>query len=227
MKFKALLLGLGALTLAGCMSTGEDSMTRMTNEEVAVMDLEEREVWLRTEMEALQFDHIEFSPTIDTFTMPINDLFVNQYELMTQYRTIQEEHINVQSFLNANDGKSEEELLAAAQEFDAMAESEEQKILPSLQRYEQANDEIFSSNVELGAKLALQAVRLYDLSQVDLQSLLVNEGWNMLSKINQFGDIYDRAEMQLEYIGYANEYIEHNQKLVEQLQNLQGLTAQN
>lgn len=50
----------------------------------------------------------------------------------------------------------------------------------------------------------------------------------MIMKIGQFGDVYDRAETQLEYIGYANEYIEHNEKLVEQLQNLQALkTASN
>lgn len=98
--------------------------------------------------------------------MPINDLFVNQYELMEQYRAIQEEHIDVQSFLNANDGKSDEELLAAAMAFDAEAESDDQKIMPSLQRYQTANEAIFSSNLALAAKLSMQAVRLYDLSQL-------------------------------------------------------------
>lgn len=229
MKAATLILTAGlAISLSGCMATGEDSMTRLSNEEIAVMDLTEREQSLRTNMEAIGFEHQTFSPTIDTFTMPINDLFVNQYELMEQYRAIQEEHIDVQSFLNANDGKSDEELLAAAMAFDAEAESDDQKIMPSLQRYQTANEAIFSSNLALAAKLSMQAVRLYDLSQIDLTSLLQNEGMMMIMKIGQFGDVYDRAETQLEYIGYANEYIEHNEKLVEQLQNLQALkTASN
>lgn len=229
MKAATLILTAGLmLTLSGCMATGEDSMARLSNEEIAVMDLTERELSLRTDMEAIGFEHQPFSTTIDTFTMPINDLFVNQYELMEQYRAIQEEHIDVQSFLNANDGKSDDELLAAAMAFDAEAESEDQKILPSLQRYESANDAIFSSNLALAGKLSMQALRLYDLSQIDLAALLEDEGMMMITKIGQFGDVYDRAKTQLDYIGYANEYIEHNEKLVQQLQNLQGLkTASN
>lgn len=63
MKAATLILTAGlAISLSGCMATGEDSMTRLSNEEIAVMDLTEREQSLRTNMEAIGFEHQTFSP---------------------------------------------------------------------------------------------------------------------------------------------------------------------
>ena len=76
------------------------------------------------------------------------------------YRDVVTQHRDVVSFLTANQGKTDEELLAAAKEFDSNADKEENRIGKKLDAYTEATKSISAENTKLSIELTKQSIEL-------------------------------------------------------------------
>ena len=122
-------------------------------------------------MQKIGFTSPNVSYLFDQYSDTVLNIYSNQFELMTEYKSLLDNHKDVTSFLMANQGKSEQEIQQAVIDFDAGAKSEEQKIGPKLSRYEAATSEIWQENAKLSLQIAAQALELgavlYTLNRQD------------------------------------------------------------
>ncbi|QIZ78380.1 hypothetical protein [Ferrimonas lipolytica] len=223
-KLPLVLAMTAALALGGCVSTGDESAAaELSNEQIATMDRFEYTEMVRAEMEAVGFEVTPVHSVLDRGTESVNEVFKHQYELMSEYRTIAENHRDVQSFLHANKDKDAAGLEAAILAFDAQAKTQEEKIAPRLAAYEAANDKIFAKNVELAIEIAEQAYVLSQLMSGGYSQFLTAETATSFTKVGAIKTEWSNIQTRVDLAQKANELIEQDQAVVEIAKQMQTI----
>ena len=194
----------------------------LTDEEAKTLPRNERSQRIRADMENIGFDIPSVSILIDSVSEAVLSVFHNQYELLTRYTTVVDNHKDVMSFIHANKGKSKEELKAEAQRFDRLAETQEQKIGPKLEAYRQANDEIQKENLMLAGKLLVQGGRFLTVFQSS-EEMQGAELLSMLLNANKIDDAYELAEIRIHLATIANEFISDEKAVLEITKQIQDI----
>ena len=218
---KRLLLTLGVvLAMQGCAFMGKsDDATSAT------MDRGEAVSILLAEIEEIGYERQRVVPGIDGFINSVASLLERQETVMQEYRTVTDNHRDVRGFLSFHSDKIDDPaaLQAAIDEFDANAESENEKMGPKLNDYKSATKGISEANtkmgVEIGVELATSSVILAKYSkEVAQQSAL-----SFLSKNDEpnVGSALVRAKDQLSLANKANELIDMDKKTIEAIENLE------
>ncbi|MBY6186131.1 hypothetical protein KUV89_05800 [Marinobacter hydrocarbonoclasticus] len=229
MKLKPLCLALALSTgLTACASTETNTAfvdsngAPMTEEQIAKLDRNQYVALLKQDFETVGFEITPISMSIDTVSSGIKEVFERQYDVMEQYRIIAENHRDVQSFLYANQGKSEQELQAAMAAFDAQRPEGEPRLSDRVAAYNEANASIFASNMELTIELATQGVVFSELA-ANAHEVLLAEGMSMVMRIGDMDDALEEAQTRLELAMKANDVIEQDQAVVKIAQEIQSL----
>ncbi len=189
-------------------------------------------------MKSVGFTSVKVSYLLDAYSDTVLNIYSNQFELMKEYKSLLDNHKDVTSFLMANQGKSEQEIKLAADEFDATAKDETEKVGPKLNEYKQASDKIWQENAKLTAQIAAQALELgavlYSLRHQDkkakeekqknsntLQNFIAADFVNMLSSANRTYEAYKLAEIRLHLAKIANDFIKDEQAIIDISKQLQ------
>lgn len=219
---KWLSIPLATAILSGCASFG--------GQQAATMDRDQHIAELRQEMQALGFNEVEIQPGVDEFLNLSASILERQYSVMGEYRNITENHVDVQGFLEANKGATEEELKAAIIKFDAGATSEEDKIGPKIQAYRAALDVISEKNTKLGLDIAKNLAEATLILKDNAQTVAVASGIRAAGGLfssdektadTDLGLALLRAKDQLSLAYDANKIISLEQKTVEQIDQFQ------
>jgi len=219
---KWIVAPLAALVLSACMST--------SNENAATLDRNEVITDLSVQMEEVGFNRVEIQPGVDEFLNICASILERQYNVMGEYRTQTENYVDVQAFLTAHQGKSEEELKAAIIAFDEKAQTEDEKISPKLNAYNAAIEGVSEQNTKLTTEISLQlaqaAIILKDHSSTVAKagSLGMVSGWmsgNEQNADNNLGLAILRAKDQIDLASDANEIITLEQETIEAINSLQ------
>ncbi|MBA6389920.1 hypothetical protein H4J38_03900 [Colwellia sp. BRX10-3] len=150
---KNLTAALIALSLiAGCSS--------LSNEQKANIDRDDEVERIIAEIDTVGYEVVKVSPGIDEFINGLSAFVEQQRNVSVMYREVVKQHRDVTSFLAANEGKTDQELLAEAKEFDLHSKSEEDKIGNKLAAYNKATQDISEENSKLTIELVKQGVQL-------------------------------------------------------------------
>ena len=219
---KLLSIPLATAILSGCASFG--------GQEAATMDRDQHIADLRQQMQTVGFNEVEIQPGVDEFLNLSASILERQYSVMGEYRNITENHVDVQGFLEANKGATEEELKAAMIKFDAGATSEDGKIGPKVQAYRAALDVISEKNADLGLdiakNLASATIILKDHAQAVSVATAIRAAEGFFSTTDKTADddlglALLRAKDQLSLAYDANKIISLEQETVEQIEEFQ------
>ncbi|MDP7591621.1 MAG: hypothetical protein QF552_02780 [Litorilituus sp.] len=138
--------------LAGCSS--------LSNEQKANVDRDVEVDRIIAEMDTVGYEAVEVSPGVDQFLNGLSAYVEQQKNVAVQYRDVVKKFRDVSSFLAANKGKTEPELLAEANRFDLGAKTEDDKIANKLTAYRKATQTISDENSKLTIALAQQGIEL-------------------------------------------------------------------
>src|SRR5690554_3586167 len=127
-----------AVPLVTVMLSGCATFNQFTGQEAATLDREQYIAELSKEIEAVGFNRVEIQAGVDEFLNVCASLLERQYTVMGEYRTLAANHVDVQAFLQAHQGATQEELKAAIFEFDANATDNSGKIGAKFEAYEAA-----------------------------------------------------------------------------------------
>ncbi|MBU2880339.1 hypothetical protein KO525_00060 [Psychrosphaera sp. B3R10] len=195
----------------------------VTEEEAKKLPRGERLTRISIDMQNIGFKKVKVSNLMDSVTESILSIFENQYELLSRYTLIVDDHKDVTSFIYANEGKSSEELAEEVRRFDMMAETEDQKIGPKLQRYRTANDEIQKQNTILAGELVKQTVRLASFFQENSEELLGADALTMLLNAGKISEAYNLAEIRIHMASIANDFIDDEKAVLEITKKIQEI----
>ena len=150
---KNLTVALIALSfITGCSS--------LSNEEKANVDRDVEVERIITEIDNVGYEVVKVSPGVDQFLNGLSAYVENQRNVSVHYREVVKQHRDVTSFLAANAGKTDQELLAEAEAFDVGAKTEEDKIGNKLAAYREATQSISEENSKLSVVLVEQTIQL-------------------------------------------------------------------
>ncbi len=138
--------------LAGCSS--------LSNEQKANVDRDVEVERIIAEIDTVGYEAVQVSPGIDQFLNGLSAFVEQQKNVAVQYRDVVKQFRDVSSFLAANKGKTEQELLAEANRFDLGAKTENEKIANKLTAYREATQTISDENSKLTIALAQQGIEL-------------------------------------------------------------------
>ena len=219
---KWIVAPLAAVVLSACMST--------SNENAATLDRNQAVADLSVQMEELGFSRVEIQPGVDEFLNICASILERQYNVMGEYRTQTENYVDVQAFLTAHQGKSEEELRAAIIAFDEKAQTEDEKIGPKLTAYNSAIEGVSEQNTKLATEITLQLAQAaiilseHSTTVAKAGSLGMVSGWmsgNEQTADNNLGLAILRAKDQIDLASDANEIITLEQETIEAINALQ------
>lgn len=219
---KWIVAPLAAVVLSACMST--------SNENAATLDRNEAVSNLSVQMEELGFNRVQIQPGVDEFLNICASILERQYSVMGDYRTQTENYVDVQAFLTAHEGKSQEELKTAIIAFDEKAQTEEDKIGPKLTAYNSAIGGVSEQNAKLTTEITFQlaqaAIILKDHSTTVAKagSLGMVSGWmsgDEQNADNNLGLAILRAQKQIDLASDANDIITLEQETIEAINSLQ------
>lgn len=219
---KWIVAPLAAVVLSACMST--------SNENAATLDRNQAVADLSVQMEELGFNRVEIQPGVDEFLNICASILERQYNVMGEYRTQTENYVDVQAFLTAHQGKSEEELRAAIIAFDEKAETEDDKIGPKLAAYNSAIEGVSEQNAKLATDITVQLAQAaiilseHSTTVAKAGSLGMVSGWmsdNEQNADNNLGLAILRAKDQIDLASDANEIITLEQETIEAINALQ------
>ncbi|ATZ73793.1 hypothetical protein CWC33_08815 [Idiomarina sp. X4] len=219
---KWIVAPLAAVVLSACMST--------SNENAATLDRNQAVADLSVQMEELGFSRVEIQPGVDEFLNICASILERQYNVMGEYRTQTENYVDVQAFLTAHQGKSEEELRAAIIAFDEKAQTEDEKIGPKLTAYNSAIEGVSEQNTKLATEITLQLAQAaiilseHSTTVAKAGSLGLVSGWmsgNEQTADNNLGLAILRAKDQIDLASDANEIITLEQETIEAINSLQ------
>ncbi len=138
--------------ISGCSS--------LSNEQKANVDRDVEVERIIAEIDAVGYEVVEVSPGIDEFINGLSAFVVQQRNVSVQYREVVKQHRDVTSFIAANKGKTNEELLAEAKIFDLGTKTEKEKIGNKLVAYSKATQTISEENSKLTIELVKQGAQL-------------------------------------------------------------------
>lgn len=219
---KWIVAPLAAVVLSACMST--------SNENAATLDRNQAVADLSVQMEELGFNRVEIQPGVDEFLNICASILERQYSVMGEYRTQTENYVDVQAFLTAHQGKSEEELKAAIIAFDEKAQTEDEKIGPKLTAYNSAIEGVSEQNTKLATEITLQLAQAaiilseHSTTVAKASSLGLVSGWmsgDEQTADNNLGLAILRAKDQIDLASDANEIITLEQETIEAINALQ------
>ncbi len=240
MNKKSLLLVLALSPLfSACQSTHSDEEAATLNRQDMVADLVKR-------IDDVGYEEVKIQPGVDEFLNIASSVLQRQRNVIGSYQQKGELYVDVQSFLSAQQGKSELELQDAIAAFDAGATNEDDKIGHKIAKYRAANDEIYQENIKLTQDIILQLAKAgYLFSQYSVQI-------GQLAALDVAGDFMNRfmpksdddkdatpketeektianalvkAKDQLSLAKEANDYIDIEQKTIEAIESLQNKLA--
>mgnify|MGYP006903652391 FL=1 len=195
----------------------------LTAKEAKALPREARSRRIRQEMKSVGFDSVNVSTIIDSVSDAVLSIFENQYELLSRYKTIVDNHKDVMSFIHANEGKSKKELKAEAERFDRLAERPEHKIGPKMKAYQKATDEIMVENIKLGGLLLYQTARLASVFMDNADEIRGAEALAMLLNAGKIDDAYKLAEIRLHLAKIANDFIADEKAVLEITKQIQDI----
>jgi len=219
---KWLAIPLATAILSGCSTFG--------GKQAATMDRDQHIADLRQQMQTIGFNQVEIQPGVDEFLNLSASILERQYSVMGEYRKITENHVDVQGFLEANKGATEEELTAAMIEFDAGATSEDGKIGPKIHAYRAALEVISEKNTELGIDIAANLAKATIILKDNAQTVAIASGIRAAEGLFSSGEktadtdlglALLRAKDQLSLAYDANKIISLEQETIEQIEEYQ------
>ncbi|WP_016954697.1 hypothetical protein [Catenovulum agarivorans] len=201
----------------------------ITPEAFATLERAEKETRLKQDMDTLGFGVLNISNTFNKVQQTALVYAKQQYDLIESYNTLALNHRDVQSFLRANQGKSEKELSLAIAEFDKGAKKPSEKIAPKIKAYEKANQQIFNKNAELTAIITLQVLELGTVVLDDPSQFLKMEGLLLLANYYKVEKASSILMDRLTLAQHANTLIADDKALIDitkQIQLKQNQRAQ-
>ncbi|MCL1077297.1 hypothetical protein D5R81_04735 [Parashewanella spongiae] len=226
---KTLLASLIATPLIfGCVSTDDKSAGSIDRAKV----IKE----LTTQMDDLGYESVKIQPGVDEFLNISAAILKRQRNVMEEYRQLRVNHTDVQAFLYASSGKSDEELKQAIAKFDADITNDGDKIAHKITAYNSANETIYDSNVELAGDLTVEIAKsAYILSQhgtAVAKATALNATSSLFSSFSSddekkddtkdLGSALIKAKDQLSLAMDANEIISIEQDTIKQIEQLQA-----
>ena len=208
--------------LAGCSS--------LSNEQKANVNRDVEVKRIIDEIDTVGYEAIEVSPGIDQFLNGLSAYVKQQKNVAVQYRDVVKEFRDVASFLAANQGKTEQELLAEAKRFDLGAKTEQDKIGNKLAAYRSATQTISDENSKLTGALTVQGVELallvtqYGSQIAKVAAINTAMGWFKDKDTDEkytVGSAVIRAKNQLSLLNEINGLIEADQAVAGSLSKLQ------
>ncbi|TWX56856.1 hypothetical protein [Colwellia hornerae] len=220
---KSLTAAVIALSLiAGCSS--------LSNEQKANVDRDVEVERIIAEIDTVGYEVVQVSPGIDEFLNGLSAFVKQQRNVSVQYREVVKQHRDVTSFLAANEGKTDEELLAEAKIFDLGTKTDEDKIGNKLAAYTSATETISEENSQLTIELVKQSVQLgYLVTQYGTQ---IAQAAAINATMGYFKDDDDdeeltvataviRAKDQISLLNEINGLIQADQEVADSLNKLQ------
>jgi len=229
MEKKMLKKNIAAAVMALSLITGCASLT---GEQSANLDRGAEVNRIITEIEELGYDDVAVLPAVDEVLNGLSAYVKKQKTVAEEYRDIVKDFRDVSSFLAANKGKTELELLAEADKFDKGAKSTNEKIAPKLKAYRKATKKIADENSELTVALAEQGIKLtYYVSQygdeiaklggIKLLGGMFSGNDNEVDTKPTIPSAILRGKDQLFLVEELNSLIEADQEVAENLSKLQ------
>ncbi|CAM4451732.1 hypothetical protein [Vibrio agarivorans] len=229
---KTVLASLFVTALAGCSS--------ISGEDAATLNRTEMNEKLTQTCEELGNSYTPVSVAVDTASEVMVSIQDRQCKVFQSYNVLASKHGDVAGFLAVNSGLTDEELLAAMEEFDA-DKPEDKKIAPQVNAYKTASDSIFDSNVELGLELAVQAAQISMIAADNATVLAQETGLAMFSNILASASVeedeeakdvvpivaaYDELTSRSALAYEANNLISLDQNTIKQLENLDKILSE-
>lgn len=228
MKNRLLSLTFVALTLSGCaMSPDKNGVIKykghevLSQEQAKSLPRNDRLTRIVQDMENVGFKRVRVSKIIDPITQSVLAIYRNQHKVISQYKTMLDNHRDVMSFLMANKGKSEQELQQEMQRFDANMTDDKDKITPKVVAYRKATDKIWQENVKLSLKIAEASLVLAHTIHNSSDELLDKEGLMLLLNGGKVIDVYQLSEVRLHLAKLANEFIDDEKAIIDITKQLQ------
>jgi len=135
------LMIFGASQLTGCASNGHKESNPATAS-INTNDTQFDNLITKMDDAGYAFNKIN-NPIFDEIGDTMAIQFKRQKTLLVSYRTKLKDHKDVASFLNANKGKSQNELKEEIMRFDSKAANESEKIAPKIKDFENATNDIY------------------------------------------------------------------------------------
>ncbi|WP_417763561.1 hypothetical protein [Shewanella sp.] len=227
MNKKSLLLVLAMSPIfSACQSTHSDEEAASLNRQDLVADLVKR-------IDDVGYDEVKIQPGVDEFLNIASSVLQRQRNVIESYHQKGELYVDVQSFLSAQQGKTELELQDAITAFDAGATNEDEKIGHKIAKYRAANDEIYQENIKLTQQIVLQLAQaglLFSQYGTEVaKATAMNSFTGLFSKDDDqqpsIGKALVKAKDQLSLAKEANDYIDIEQQTIEAIESLQNKLA--
>lgn len=209
--------------LSGCAS--------FEGKEASTMDRGEYISDLQLQIEELGFNEVEIQPGVDEFLNVTASLLERQYFVMGEFREVTANYTNVQGFLHAHEGSTEEELTTAIIAFDGGASTEDEKIGPKLDAYEAAVATIAEKNADLALDIGINLTKSALILQENAEAVAFASGLQMIGGAiggdnektadNDLGLAILRAKDQISLASDANKIISLEQDTIDQINALQ------
>ena len=207
-----------------------------TNDSAGSVDRAQVIKELTTKMDELGYESVKIQPGVDEFLNVSAAILKRQRNVMEQYRQLRLNYTDVQAFLAAHQGKTDEELKKAIVDFDAGATNKDEKIAHKLTAYNTASESIVDSNIQLATDLTVEIAKsTYILSQhgtAVAKATAMNSVGSLLSSFSSddkkkddskdLGKALLKAKEQLSLAMDANEIISIEQDTIEQIEKLQA-----
>ncbi|MDR9829192.1 hypothetical protein RCJ22_26740 [Vibrio sp. FNV 38] len=227
---KTVLSSLFITVLGGCSS--------MSGQDIATLDRDEMSHSLKEQCQVLGQEYTPVSYAVDKTSQILVSIQDRQCSVFEHYSTLSSKHGDVTGFLAVNADKSDEDLLAAMDEFD-VDKPEDKKIRPQVEAYKNASESIFDSNVQLAGEITLQVAEI-GLIAADNAVVIAQETGlalfsNIISSAAQDEEsetqtpivaAYDEMMARSELAYNANSLISLDQNTIKQLENLDKILAE-
>lgn len=221
---------LAVILLAGCAMNIKDGDDIQFNKHKIVSEFvakslprEERLKRISSDIQKVGFKKIRVSGVFDTFSDSALSIFKHQNNIMTEHKTMLDNHRDVLSFLMANQGKDKSQLAQAISDFDKTAKNEQEKIGPKIKEYERASEKISNENTKLTALITEQTLKLAHIIYSQGDDLLGVQGIQMLFNASKVSEAYNLAEIRLHLAKVANEFINDEKAIIDIAKQLQSL----
>ncbi len=163
------------------------------------------------------------SPIYDRVNYAILSVFNNQKALFKEYKVLVDEHKDVMSFIKAHEGKSEQEILELARQYDRDVVNTDQRVSLKLRRYQRATDKIQLENVRLAGELLIQATAITLMLKDNFQEMLEQESVMMILQIGRLNKALQNMNARLHMAKVANEFIEDEKAVLDITKQLQKI----
>lgn len=185
------------------------------------LDRAAREAAIKKDIQLMGTAIFNISPTINTIQQTTSLYALEQYNLVNSYSQLAKNHRDVQSFLMANEGKTDAQIAQAIKEFDQSATNADEKIGDKIKAYEKANQTIFNANARLTAAIALQFATVTAALSQDSSLYWRNEGFHVLANL---GKIHKASQLMIDRLTVAknaNQMIADDKAVIEITRQIQ------